>query len=74
MIGTGNAGWTTSKSGQPCPCQNCSRWPLVEKAEGGSLLTRPLCPPDNPARQGTDVTDVEESLKRTVQHQSVITI
>ena len=23
VVGTGNAGWTTSKSGHPCPCQNC---------------------------------------------------
>ena len=25
MVGRGNAGWTTAKSGQPCPCKNCSR-------------------------------------------------
>ena len=24
-VGRGNAGWTTSKSEHPCPCQNCSR-------------------------------------------------
>ena len=23
MVGRGNAGWTMSKSGHPCPCQNC---------------------------------------------------
>ena len=23
VVGRGNAGWTTSKSGHPCPCQNC---------------------------------------------------
>ena len=24
VVGRGNAGWTTSKSGHICPCQNCS--------------------------------------------------
>ena len=24
MVGRGNAEWTTSKSGHPCSCQNCS--------------------------------------------------
>ena len=23
LVGRGNARWTTSKSGHPCPCQNC---------------------------------------------------
>ena len=23
VVSRGNVGWTTSKSGQPCPCQNC---------------------------------------------------
>ena len=27
----GNAGWTTSKSGRPCPCRNCSQGPSAEK-------------------------------------------
>ena len=25
VVGSGNAGWTTSKGGHPCPCQNCSQ-------------------------------------------------
>ena len=25
VVGKGNAGWTVSVSGHPCPCQNCSR-------------------------------------------------
>ena len=29
----GNAGWTTSKSGHPCPCQNCSQGLLQERLE-----------------------------------------
>ena len=30
MVGRGNAGWITSKSGHPCPCENCSQWPPAE--------------------------------------------
>ena len=30
VVGRGNAGWTTSKGGHPCPCQNCSQGPSVE--------------------------------------------
>ena len=28
--GRENPGWTRSKSGHPCPCQNCSQWPSAE--------------------------------------------
>ena len=39
----GNAGRTTSKSGHPCPCQNCPQRPSAEKKTGwGSLLNNPL--------------------------------
>ena len=31
MVGRGNAGWTTSKSGHPSPCQNCSQGPPAGK-------------------------------------------
>ena len=31
VVGTGNVGWTTWKSGHPCPCQNCSQGPPAEK-------------------------------------------
>ena len=31
VVGRGNAGWTTSKSGHPCLCQNCSCKPSAEK-------------------------------------------
>ena len=30
VVGRGNAGWTSSKSGRPCPCQNGSQWPHTE--------------------------------------------
>ena len=45
VVGRGNAGWTTSKTVHPCPCQNCSQGPPAEKSGRGSLLNRPSCPP-----------------------------
>ena len=36
VVGRGNAGWTASKSGHPCPWQNYSQGPLAEKVERGS--------------------------------------
>ena len=41
VVGRENAGWTTLKSGHPCPCQNCSQGPPAEKTGRGSLLNRP---------------------------------
>ena len=54
VVGRENAGWTTSKSGYPCPRQNCSRGPSAEKTGRGSLLNHPSCPPDDPIGQGTE--------------------
>ena len=54
MVGRGNAGWTTWKSGHPCPCQNCSQGPPAGKTGRGSLLNHPSCPPDDPTGQGTE--------------------
>ena len=31
VVGRGNAGWTTSKSGHSFPCQNCPQWPQSVK-------------------------------------------
>ena len=31
VVGRGNTGWTTSKSGHLCLCQNCSQGPPAEK-------------------------------------------
>ena len=53
--GRGNAGWTSSKSGHPCLCQNCSQWPPSEKTGRGSELNRPSCAPDDPIGQGNDL-------------------
>ena len=65
----GNAGWTTLKSGHPCPCRNCSQRFPAEKT-GRSLLNRPSCRPDNPIghltelnflkRQWTEWTDPKD--------------
>ena len=55
VVDRGNAGWTTSKNGHPCPCQSCSQGPPAEKNGRGSLLNRPSCPPDESIGQGTEV-------------------
>ena len=39
--GRGNAEWTASKSGHPCPCQNCSQRPPAEKTGRGSEGSSP---------------------------------
>ena len=54
-VSRGNAGLTTSKSGHPFPCQNCSQWPPAEKTGGGTLLNCPSCPSDDPIGQGTEL-------------------
>ena len=43
VVGRGNAGWTTSKAGHPCPCQNCSQGPRAEETGIESLLNHPSC-------------------------------
>ena len=48
---TKKAWWTTSKSGCPCLCQNCSRGPSTEKTGSGSLLNPPAYPPPPPMTQ-----------------------
>ena len=51
VVGRGNAGWTTSRSGRPCTCRNCSRWwPSTERTGRGSLLKSSLCPPGRSSR------------------------
>ena len=45
MVGRGNAGWSTSKHGHPCPCRKCSQEPPAERTGRGSLLNYPSCPP-----------------------------
>ena len=54
VVSRGNAGWTKSKSGRPCPCQNCSQQPPT-KTGRGCLLNRTSCPPDDPIAQGTEL-------------------
>ena len=55
VVGRGNGEWSTSKSGHPCQCQNCSRWPSAEKTGRGSLLNCLSCPPNDPTGQGTEL-------------------
>ena len=76
VAGTGNAGWTASKSGHPCPCQNCSQWPPAEKKK--KKLEKDLCwivphvPPTTQSSKGLNWTEyvaLTESMivKRIVQ-------
>ena len=51
-ISRGNAGWTTSKCGCPCPRKIRSKWPPAEKAGRESLLNCPLCLPNDQISQG----------------------
>ena len=37
VVGRENAGWTTTKSGHPCPCWSCSQGPTAIKTGRGSL-------------------------------------
>ena len=68
VVSRGKAGWTTSKSGHPCPCQNCGLRRAqncgglpAEKTGRGSLLNRPSCPPDDPIGQGTELNCLSRS-------------
>ena len=68
VVGGGNAGWTTSKSGRSCLCKNCSQWSppkkkkkkkKEEKTGRGSLLNRPShVPPMTPAIKGLNWTSL----------------
>ena len=69
----GNAGWTTSKSRHPCPCQSFSQGPSAEMTGRGSLLNCSSCSPHDPIGQGTELnwtelknTYTKKGLKRKV--------
>ena len=53
VVGRGNAGWTTPKSGHPCPRQKCPQGQHAEKIGRGSQLNRLSCSPDDPVGHGT---------------------
>ena len=55
VVGRENAGWTTSKSEHPCPCQSWPQGPPAEKTGRGSLLNRPSCSPYDQVGQGTEL-------------------
>ena len=54
-VGRGNAGWTASKSGHACLCQNCSQRPPAENTGREPLLSCPSCSPNDPISQGTEL-------------------
>ena len=57
VVGSGDSGWTTSKSGHPCPCRNCSQGPPEQRTGRGALLNRPSCPPDDPIIKGLNCSE-----------------
>ena len=62
VVSSGNAGWTTSKSGHPCLCQNYSQGPPAEKTGRGSLLNHLSCPPIRWPNQSRDWTELTLSI------------
>ena len=67
VVGWENAGWTTSKSGHPCLCQNCSKGPPAENTGRGSLLKRLSCPLDDLIVQGTELMKRKFSEKNCLK-------
>ena len=70
VVGRGNAGWTTSKSGHIFPCQNCSQGPPAEKTGRGSLLNPLSCPSDDPIGQGNELNRTEQEKSPVVHERS----
>ena len=68
VVGRGNAGGTTSKSGHPCPCQNCPQWLPAGNTERDSLLSRLPCPSDDPIGQG-DWTELKNRRLKAAKTQ-----
>ena len=58
VLGRGFAGWTTSKSGHPCPCQNFSQQRLEEDL---CSIVRHI-PPTSQSTKGPNWTDVQSWL------------
>ena len=57
VVGRGNAGWTTWKSGHSCPCQSCVQWPSAAKTGRGSLLNYLWYPPEPiPSRDRSELS------------------
>ena len=71
-VSRGTAGWIRSKSGCPCPSQNCW-WPSTEKTGRGFLLNPPSCQPDNPISSGTDLTK-PKSIRGFINMNGIIII
>ena len=56
VVGRGNAGWTTSKSGHPCPRRDRSQGLPAEKTKRGSLMNRLSDFSEDPTGQGNELT------------------
>ena len=58
VVDRGNAGWITSKSGHPCPCQNCSKGPPAEKTGKYLCWIAPHVPPTTQSVKGLNGTEL----------------
>ena len=64
VVSRGNVGWTMSKSGHPCPCQNCSCLPSTGRAGRGSLLNHPSSSPMTQSVKGLNWTEWKKQVKQ----------
>ena len=63
VVSRWNLGWTASKCGHPCTCQNWSQGPPAVKTGRGSLLNRPSSlPPPLPFRRPNRSKDWTEHM------------
>ena len=63
VVGRGNAGWTTAKSGHPYPCQTCLlRMASCRKDRKRISAESSLTSPDDPVGQGAELTELVEHV------------
>ena len=55
------------KEWNTCLFQNCSQRRPAGKTGRGSLLNHPLCPPDDPSGQGTELNDERRGFELSVE-------
>ena len=68
MVSRGNSGWTTIKSGHPCPCKKCSHGPPAKKTARGSQMNHPS---NDPVHRGTEMISSRKDSKRISDESSL---
>ena len=63
VVTRGNAGWTTSKSGHPCPCQNHSQGPPAENLEEDFSWIAPHVTPMTQSVKGLNWTELKVRIQ-----------